>query len=145
MQHGGVGQRDPAAVRIWEEDLRFPTYAPLPADRHPMFLERRVYQGSKGAIYPLPLISRIADEPTDRTYRGVYLENEYIRVLVLPELGGRIHALLDKTNNYNAVYYNRVIKPALVGLAGPWIAGGIEFNWPQHHRPTTFMPLDYAL
>jgi tetratricopeptide (TPR) repeat protein len=38
-----------------------------------------------------------------------------------------------------------VVKPALVGLTGPWISGGIEFNWPQHHRPTTFMPVDYVL
>ena len=49
---------------------------------------------------------------------------------------------LDKTNDYHFVYYNRVIKPALVGLAGPWISGGIEFNWPQHHRPSTFHPVD---
>ena len=62
--------------------------------------------------------------------------------MILPELGGRIQRALDKTNGYDFVYYNRVIKPALVGLAGPWISGGIEFNWPQHHRPSTFMPVD---
>nr|WP_305115354.1 DUF5107 domain-containing protein [uncultured Acetatifactor sp.] len=44
-----------------------------------------------------------------------------------------------------SVYYNHVIKPALVGLTGPWISGGIEFNWPQHHRPTTYLPVDYVL
>ncbi|HVC82772.1 MAG TPA: DUF5107 domain-containing protein [Chloroflexota bacterium] len=142
----GQAQPDaPSTVRIWEEEIVFPTYASLPPDRHPMFLERRVYQGSSGAVYPLPLIDRISGERVERTYRGVYLENEYIRVLVLPELGGRIHSALDKTNNYDFVYHNHVIKPALVGLAGPWISGGIEFNWPQHHRPTTFMPVDYSL
>ena len=62
--------------------------------------------------------------------------------MILPELGGRVQMALDKTNNYHFVYYNRVIKPALVGLAGPWISGGIEFNWPQHHRPSTFHPVD---
>ena len=51
----------------------------------------------------------------------------------------------DKTNDYDFVYYNQVIKPALVGLTGPWISGGIEFNWPQHHRPTTFLPVDYEI
>ena len=65
--------------------------------------------------------------------------------MVLPELGGRIQRALDKTNNYDFVYYNQVIKPALVGLAGPWISGGIEFNWPQHHRPTTYMPVDHVI
>ena len=72
------------------------------------------------------------------------LENDYLYVMILPELGGRIQRALDKTNNYDFVYYNQVIKPALVGLAGPWISGGIEFNWPQHHRPSTFMPVDYT-
>ena len=62
--------------------------------------------------------------------------------MILPELGGRVQMALDKTNDYHFVYYNRVIKPALVGLAGPWISGGIEFNWPQHHRPSTFHPVD---
>jgi hypothetical protein len=52
---------------------------------------------------------------------------------------------LDKTNGYHFVYYNRVIKPALVGLTGPWISGGIEFNWPQHHRPSTFNALDWRI
>lgn len=142
----GQAQPDaPSTVRMWEEEIVFPTYAPLPPDRHPMFLERRVYQGSSGAVYPLPLIDRISGDLVERTYHGVYLENEYIRVLVLPEIGGRIHSALDKTNNYDFVYHNHVIKPALVGLAGPWISGGIEFNWPQHHRPTTFMPVDYHL
>ena len=46
---------------------------------------------------------------------------------------------------YHFIYYNRVVKPALVGLAGPWISGGIEFNWPQHHRPSTFEPVDWRL
>ena len=63
--------------------------------------------------------------------------------MVLPELGGRIQRAFDKTNGYDFVYYNHVIKPALVGLTGPWISGGIEFNWPQHHRPTTFLPVDF--
>lgn len=65
--------------------------------------------------------------------------------MILPELGGRIQRAYDKTNNYDFVYYNKVIKPALVGLVGPWISGGIEFNWPQHHRPTTYMPVDYVI
>ena len=60
--------------------------------------------------------------------------------MILPELGGRIHVGLDKTNGYDFFYRNNVIKPALVGLAGPWISGGVEFNWPQHHRPAHLPP-----
>ena len=51
----------------------------------------------------------------------------------------------DLTNAFNFIYRQRVIKPALVGLAGPWVSGGIELNWPQHHRPSTFMPCDVAV
>lgn len=65
--------------------------------------------------------------------------------MVLPQLGGRVHVALDKTNGYDFIYRQDVIKPALVGLAGPWVSGGIEFNWPQHHRPATYMPADSVI
>ena len=110
-----------------------------------MFLEKRVYQGSSGRVYPLPFTDRIAEKPVPRAWEALFLENDYLEVMLLPALGGRIHRLRDKTNNYDAIYYQPVIKPALVGLAGPWASGGIEFNWPQHHRPSTFMPTDVAV
>ena len=139
------GERIMNKVEIWEEEVLIPTYEVGDADKNPIFLEKRVYQGSSGKIYPYPTIEKISDEKVDKAYKAVYLENEYIKIMILPELGGRIHRAYDKTNDYDFVYYNHVIKPALVGLAGPWISGGIEFNWPQHHRPTTFMPVDYQL
>ncbi|MFC9708424.1 DUF5107 domain-containing protein [Paenibacillus sp. NPDC056933] len=129
-------------VRVWEESRNIPTYGTGKPDQNPMFLEKRIYQGSSGKVYPLPVVDRIDDEVTDQPYRIIILENEYVRIEMMPELGGRIYRALDLTNDYDFVYYNRVIKPALVGLAGPWISGGIEFNWPQHHRPNTFGPVD---
>ena len=132
-------------ARIWEEEVVIPTYEVGEADKNPMFLEKRVYQGSSGKVYPYPTTERISREKTDKVYQAVFLENDYIKVMVLPELGGRIQRAYDKTNGYDFVYYNHVIKPALVGLLGPWISGGIEFNWPQHHRPTTFMPVDHLI
>ena len=131
-------------VRIWEETRDIPTYGTGKPDKNPMFLEKRIYQGSSGKVYPHPVIDSIEDEAKMKSYRLVILENEYVRIEMMPELGGRIYRALDRTNNYDFVYYNRVIKPALVGLAGPWISGGIEFNWPQHHRPNTFGPVDYT-
>jgi tetratricopeptide (TPR) repeat protein len=128
-----------------EERVVFPTYPVGKPDRNPMFLEKRVYQGSSGKVYPLPTIESIGDEKEDREYRAVVLENDFLSVTILPELGGRIHRARDKTNNYDFVYFNHVVKPALVGLAGPWISGGIEFNWPQHHRPSTFLPVSHEL
>src|SRR5260221_1211920 len=132
-------------VRVWEEDVEMPTDGTGETDKNPMFLEKRVYQGSSGRLYPSPVIDKIHDEKRPRTYRLVFLENEYLHIEILPDLGGRIYRALDKTNGYDFVYYNRVIKPALVGLAGPWISGGIEFNWPQHHRPNTFGPVEYRI
>lgn len=132
-------------VKMWEEKVSIPTYEIGTPDKNPIFLEKRVYQGSSGKIYPYPTIEKISDEKVDKFYQAVYLENEYIRVMILPELGGRIQRAYDKTNDYDFVYYNHVIKPALVGLVGPWISGGIEFNWPQHHRPTTYMQVDHVL
>jgi tetratricopeptide (TPR) repeat protein len=132
-------------VKAWQEPVTIPTYGIGDPDRNPMFLEKRVYQGSSGAVYPLAVIDRIDDQKCDQVWQAIYLENRYLKIMILPELGGRIHMALDKTNDYHFVYHNRVIKPALVGLAGPWISGGIEFNWPQHHRPNTYGPVDSVI
>ncbi len=131
-------------VKVWEEKVMIPTYEIGKPDKNPMFLEKRVYQGSSGKVYPHPVIDKIYDTKTDKEYKAVFLENDFIKVMLLPEIGGRIQRATDKTNGYDFVYYNQVIKPALVGLVGPWISGGIEFNWPQHHRPSTFDEVDYT-
>lgn len=129
-------------TKVWREDVVIPTYEVGHEERTPIFLENRVYQGSSGVVYPYPVIESIADTKTDHTYHALWLENEYLKVMILPELGGRVQMAYDKIKQRHFVYYNHVVKPALVGLAGPWISGGIEFNWPQHHRPSTFMPID---
>ena len=132
-------------AKAWRETVVIPTYEIGEQEKNPIFLENRVYQGSSGAVYPYPVIESIADEKHDKEWNAIFLENEYIKVMVLPELGGRIQMAYDKIRQRHFVYYNHVIKPALVGLAGPWISGGIEFNWPQHHRPSTYMPVDSAI
>lgn len=131
-------------VKVWVEQVMIPTYKVFPPEKSPFFIEKRAYQGSTGKVYPLPIIEKISDTKEDVSYKAIYLENKYLKVMILPELGGRIQRAFDKTNQYDFVYYNHVIKPALVGLTGPWISGGIEFNWPQHHRPSTFSPIDYT-
>ena len=129
-------------VKAWRELVTVPTYEVGKPEKSPMFLEKRVYQGSSGVVYPYPVIESISNEKKNVEYLAVWLENEYIKVMILPELGGRVQMAYDKIKKRHFVYYNHVIKPAWVGLAGPWISGGIEFNWPQHHRPSTFMPVD---
>ena len=132
-------------VKAWKEKVTIPTYEVGKPEKNPMFLEKRVYQGSSGVVYPYPVIESMSDEKTDVDYEAIWIENEYIKVMILPELGGRVQMAYDKIAKRHFVYYNHVIKPALVGLIGPWISGGIEFNWPQHHRPTTYMPVDWTI
>jgi len=132
-------------VHAWQEVVKIPTYKTGEPDKNPMFLEKRVYQGSSGVVYPYQVIDKVYDEKEAKEWTALFLENDYLKVMILPELGGRIQMAYDKTNDYHFVYHNQVIKPALVGLLGPWISGGIEFNWPQHHRPTTFDATDFQI
>jgi tetratricopeptide (TPR) repeat protein len=134
-----------AEVAAWSAPIVLPTYLPTEPDRYPAYLDRRVYQGSSGRVFPLPFHDRISETPADHSWTGLHLENAYVRLLVLPELGGRIQLAVDKRTGYPLFYANPVIKPALVGLAGPWLAGGVEFNWPQHHRPATNLPTAWEI
>lgn len=137
--------KDTLKVKVWNDLVTIPTYPIGEAEKYPMFLEKRVYQGSSGVVYPYPVIEKIYDEKEDQSWNAVFLENDFLKIMILPELGGRVQMAYDKMKGRHFVYYNQVIKPALVGLTGPWISGGIEFNWPQHHRPTTYDPVDYTI
>ena len=132
-------------VKVFQDTVSFKTYLTGKQDVHPIFLEHRVYQGSSGAVYPYGVTDTLQDKAENRDYKALFLENDYIKIMILPELGGRVQRAYDKVNKRDFVYFNHVVKPALVGLLGPWISGGIEFNWPQHHRPTTFMPVDFNI
>ena len=132
-------------VKAWHAPVSMLTYMPADPDPNPLFLEKRVYQGSSGRVYPLPVIDYIERTPHPHFWNAVHIENEFLRLMILPAIGGRIHVGVDKRTGYDFFYRQNVIKPALVGLAGPWISGGVEFNWPQHHRPATFMPVETAI
>jgi tetratricopeptide (TPR) repeat protein len=134
-----------STVKVWEEPLVIPTYVPGPPDPNPMFYAGRTYQGAKGAVYPYPLYDKLTDKREDRTYKALYLENEYVKLCVLPEIGGRIFSAVDKTNGYDFFYRQTVIKPALIGMLGAWISGGVEWNYPHHHRASSFLPVEYRL
>jgi len=134
-----------SAVSARRENLIIPTYLPGPPERNPMFYFGRAYQGAKGPVYPYPFLDLLTDERVDKTYAALVLENEYVRYRVLPEVGGRIFEAVDKTNGYDFFYRQHVIKPALIGMLGAWISGGVEWNIPHHHRATTFMPVDWTI
>ncbi|MGM9626140.1 MAG: DUF5107 domain-containing protein, partial [Eubacteriales bacterium] len=131
-----------AAVEQWS----IPTY-PIPeAEEMPMFAETSNHQGTTGNPYPNRVVSSADSEHRqDRNWTVIRLENDYIRLAIIPALGGRIFEAYDKTTGYDFLYRQHVIKPALIGAYGSWISGGIEFNWPFHHRPSTVMPVDYEI
>jgi len=134
-----------SAVQIYEKPIVIPTYQIGEPEKNPMFYVPANYQGAQHRIYPYPLLDNLTDNKTGKTYRALFLENKYLQICVLPELGGRLYFARDKTNDYNFIYHNHVIKPALIGMAGAWISGGVEWNIPHHHRVSTFMPVDYRL
>ncbi len=130
-------------VRLTETDEIIPTYLSGPPDPNPMFYFGRQSQGAEGRVYPYPLYCNLTNRKADQTYHLVYLENEYVKIGIAPGIGGRLFSAVDKTNNYDFVYRQHVIKPALIGLIGAWISGGIEWNIPHHHRASTFLPVQY--
>lgn len=133
-------------VYVSEEKITLPTYPEAPYEKLPMFTETRNHQGTRGKVYPSPVTNYvIRDQRIDKQYQAIFIENEYIQLIIIPEFGGRIFAALDKTNNYDFFYRQNVIKPALIGMFGSWISGGAEFNWPIHHRPSSLMPVDYHI
>ena len=133
----------PSALQVGT--VVIPTYpSPDPVDL-PIFAENRVHQRSDGNPYPNKVVLEVdRTHKEDRSYTLVTLENEYVRIEILPEIGGRIYSAYDKTTGYDYFYKQHVIKPALIGALGSWVSGGVEFNWPFHHRPSGFMPCDFT-
>ncbi len=136
---GGLGGEASAQVTVREEPLRIPTWEMGPPAVHPLF------PAPQGPIYPYTQNDVLTDRKVDKAYQAVFLENEYLTVLVLPEIGGRVHGAKDKTNGYTWLYWQPTIKPGLISMTGAWISGGIEWNFPHGHRPSGFMPVDHRV
>ena len=132
-------------VSVSEEPVVMPTYEIGPADINPFFFTGRTYQGAAGHVYPYPMYDVLTDTKTDRPYKAVSLENEYTKLCVSPELGGRILSATDKETCYDFFYRQHVVKPALIGMIGAWMSGGVEWNIPHHHRASTQLPVDYSI
>ena len=113
-------------VKVERKPTVIPSYVPGKPNDLPFFLEKKPYQGATGRIYPVPFIDSISNTRQEKTYDLIKLENDYIEVELLPELGGKIHGATQKSNNYEFIYKNIVIKPAMIGIAGPWVSGGVE-------------------
>lgn len=138
----GFGQD---GLKMYEKEIVIPTYQVDLPDKIPYFYTGRAYQGAQGRVYPYAFDGNLTDNKEEVSYKGLFLENDFLEICVLPELGGRLYSMIDKTNGYNVIYKNNVIKPAMIGMLGAWVSGGVEWNVPHHHRASTFMPTDYEL
>jgi len=134
-----------AQVKISEERWVLPTYPVNPPDKNPMFFKGESYQGASKVIYPYALNDMISNEKADHAWKTLILENEYIKLCMAPEIGGKLYYGTDKTSDYNFIYKNNVVKPSNIGMTGAWVSGGIEWCVLHHHRASTFLPVDYDL
>ena len=124
---------------------KIPTYNIGSPETDPIFFTGRVYQGAEGYIYPYPLYDVLSDKKTEKEYNVLHLDNQYVSISMLPEIGGRIFSATDHTNDYHFFYTQTGVKPALIGMLGAWLSGGVEWNIPDHHRASSYMPVNYTL
>jgi tetratricopeptide (TPR) repeat protein len=136
---------DPAerrqAVRAWAGEISLPTTVeglPNPNPPFDLFATGRFN-------YPYTLRDALTDRRSVVRYQALFLENEYLKITVLPELGGHVYSCLDKVSGREMFYANRSIKKALIGYRGAWAAFGIEFNFPVSHNWMSMSPVDAAL
>ncbi|WP_417359576.1 DUF5107 domain-containing protein [Galbibacter sp.] len=134
-----------AQVKIYQGTETIPTYKMGADETSPVFYTGRAVQGAEGRVYPYPSQTNLGSALVDTEYEMVYLENEYIKIKVLPAFGGRLFSAIDKTNGHELFHTNSVIKPDLIGTLGAWVSGGIEWCFPHHHRTTTMLPSDYRM
>jgi len=134
-----------AQVTMTEELWTLPTYEIMPAEKTPMFFTNKKFQGAQRVIYPYAANDVISSKKIDKDWKALVLENEYIKLCITPEIGGKLYYATDKTNGYNFIYKNNEVKPGNIGMTGGWVSGGIEWCVLHHHRASTFLPMDYDL
>ncbi|HEU0106818.1 MAG TPA: DUF5107 domain-containing protein [Vicinamibacteria bacterium] len=136
-----VSAAPPADVRVWEATETIPTYEEGSPDPNPPF---DLFSGGR-FNYPYTMRENLTDRRTPKVWRTLNLENEHLRVSVLPDLGGRLWRCVDKANGAQMFYANPSIKFAQVAYRGAWATFGIEFNFPVSHNWVTSSPVDFAL
>ena len=124
-----------AAVQPVITELEFPTYGFSDPDPVPR---------TESPLYPYFRFDGSTEKSTPRKWKAVILENEKIKVTMLPEIGGKVWGAEDKASGKAFLYYNHVVKFRNIALRGPWCSGGIEFNFGiTGHAPTSATPVDW--
>jgi tetratricopeptide (TPR) repeat protein len=130
-----------ADVKVWQEDLLIPTYplsAPSPLPDYPEYRDERPF-------YPYAARDDFGGaQKTNQVWHALFLENEYLKVTVLPDLGGKLYSIFDKVTQREVLYRNHVVKYSAIGIRGAWTSGGIEWNFPDGHTPTAVSPVDFT-
>lgn len=126
--------QNPATVREYNKVFKtYPFSDPDPIPR-------------MGNIYPYFRFDGYSDKGTDKSWKVVELENDYISVMILPEIGGKIWAATEKSTGKPFLYYNHVVKFRDIAMRGPWTSGGIEANYGIiGHTPNCSTPVDYTI
>lgn len=134
-----------AQVKLEEKNLTIPSYEQKAPNVMPRFYEGKSHQGVQRRIYPYPFDDGLTPNKQDREHPMIHVENEFIDLAISPELGGRIYYADDKTNNYNYLYHNHVVKPSLIGMLGNWVSGSLAWGYPHHHGPNTVESMGYKV
>jgi tetratricopeptide (TPR) repeat protein len=127
-------------VRGWEGTITIPTYKLGPADPNPAFP-----LVSKRPVYPYTMLDDLTNDRVPMTYRAIYLENKYLKIIILPQLGGHVYSVYDKIDHREVLYHYNVIKYSLVAIRGAWIPSGMEFSFPYAHTAITVSPVESVL
>lgn len=129
-----------AQVRVWQGTLTLPTYEEATPDPNPPFDQ---YANDR-FNYPYTLRANLTNQRADHAWRALFLENEYLKCSVLPDLGGHLYTCTDKISGQPMFYANPSIKKAAISYRGAWAAFGIEFNFPVSHNWVSLSPVDFA-
>lgn len=132
---------DFSASKVYESTIELPTYVIRGENPNPVFRS----QYGVAMIYPYTLLDDIDSRPTLKKYRILYLENTYLRVGVIPDLGGRVYSVFDKILQKDVFYKNNVVKFSPLAIRGAFFSGGIEFSFPVAHAPTTAGAVNWAM
>ena len=127
-------------VRVWGGTMRLPASDEGAPDQNPPF----DLFSTKTFNYPYTIRDNVRNTESTHDWRAIYLENEFLKCSVLPDLGGHVYTCIDKINGQPMFYANPSIKKTLIGYRGAWSAFGIEFDFPISHNWVTLSPVDFA-
>ena len=135
-----IGTKADGQARVWQGVLEIPVYEEGVPDSNPPFDQ---FAGNR-FNYPYTLRTEVTDRRVIKKLRAIYLENEYLKCSVLPDIGGHVYTCIDKISGHSMFYDNSSIKKARIGYRGAWAAFGVEFNFPVSHNWVSMSPVNFA-